>query len=871
MSRLTWDAKEKGTDSNPQPVNIISKAFAALEIQIRPLCRMKHKKELSLIRHKIAHVFMLFVFVATSMAAHGQETSIFVSTTGSDSASGTVDAPFATLSRAQQAAREAVSAGALPVTVYLHGGVYFLEAPLLFGPNDGGTAGAPVTYRSYEDESAVISGGIELNLEWQQYRDGIFSAEIPAAAISIDQLFLDGTRLHQARYPNFDADAKYFGGTSGEAISPERAKTWANPSGGYMHALHEHQWGSKHYRIADVDAAGNINFQGGWQENRGGGFDDFFRGGYHEDILFVENIFEELDVPGEWFLDEATHTLYVYPTAGLQLDKAELIGAQQLELFVVEGASGAPVHHLNFEGLTFKHTRRVFMEPYERLLRGDWSIARRGAVRFEGAEDAAIRDCLFEDLGGNGVMLSGYNRRVHVLESKFTRLGESGVCLVGEIDAVRSPAVEYSVTLPQDDIDPVPGPQTPDYPANCRVHGNLMHNFGFVGKQVAGVMISMADSITVSHNTIYECPRAAICINDGCWGGHVIEYNDVFNTVRETGDHGPFNSWGRDRFWKTATHSGRDIEPHQRARAMLDNWKTTHIRNNRFAHPGGHSWGIDLDDGASNYYLYNNLCLGMGIKFREGFFRRAENNIVVNGFGGFHIWLPEGDDVVARNIFVDDRPFQFINADPATAAEIDFNLFYNPDGDPHIGMEGEDDADFATWQGRGFDQHSIQGDPLFIDPAHGDYRVRPNSPALDLGFNNFPMNQFGVTKESFRDEVSQVARSYGTPDPDREEAVIRSGEPMTWLGATLKNLVGEAEKSAVGIGEETGVLVIAAPPGSTMAQAGLNAHDLILAIDGHKVHDLTDLLRLLGERGGSTAEVTVLGEVERSVRMWIPK
>ena len=44
-------------------------------------------------------------------------------------------------------------------------------------------------------------------------------------------------------------------------------------------------------------------------------------------------------------------------------------------------------------------------------------------------------------------------------------------------------------------------------------------------------------------------PRAGINVGDGCWGGHVIEFCDIFDTVTETGDHGSFNSWGRDRFW----------------------------------------------------------------------------------------------------------------------------------------------------------------------------------------------------------------------------------------------------------------------------------------------------------------------------------
>ena len=158
-----------------------------------------------------------------------------------------------------------------------------------------------------------------------------------------------------------------------------------------------------------------------------------------------------------------------------------------------------------------------------------------------------------------------------------------------------------------------------------------------------------------------------------------------------------------------------------------------------------------------------------------------------------------------------------------------------------------------------------------MDPERGDYRVRPGSPALALGFNNFPMDQFGVLKAPFREEVSRAERTFGKVNSEKQEIAARTEVPIKWLGATLKNLVGEGEKSAVGIGEETGVLVIAAPAGSVMAQAGLEMNDLILAVDGHKVHDLADLQRLLGERAGSTVKLKVLGEVERTVRMRMPK
>ncbi len=87
-------------------------------------------------------------------------------------------------------------------------------------------------------------------------------------------------------------------------------------------------------------------------------------------------------------------------------------------------------------------------------------------------------------------------------------------------------------------MDTIAGPKTNEYPSACRAYDNLIHDIGTIEKQVAGVEISMAMFITVCHNSIYNTPRAGINIGVGCWGGDTIEYNDVFNTVLETGDHG---------------------------------------------------------------------------------------------------------------------------------------------------------------------------------------------------------------------------------------------------------------------------------------------------------------------------------------------
>lgn len=803
--------------------------------------------------HRISIGLLLAV---SSVAALDETAAIHVSPTGDDRNSGTPDLPLATIERARAVVRGLDRGAYQGIHVVLHAGRYCLPRCLELDPSDSGTSECPVVYRGAGDGEVVISGGVELAVAWQEEREGLFRARVPDGVRPFDQLFVNGRRMQLARYPNWEPgrmvssevapgtvdpgwhnrDSPVFGGTAADALSPKRVSAWRDPVGAYVHALHAARWGSKHYEITGIDANGNVRLRGGWQENRGGGFDPFFRGGYHKELLFVENVREELDAPGEWSHERATRTLWFRPPVDIDLSTARLMAPQLRQLVVARGTLLNPVAHVRFSGLTFRHTRRVFMEPYERLLRGDWSIARLAAVHFEGATDCAVRDCEFNRLGGNGVFLSRFNRRVDVVSSRFHDLGESAVCLVGDMGAVRSPAVEYRNTVPPEEVDLTPGPGNPNYPAQCRVHDNLMYDLGLVGKQTAGVFISMAESITVSHNTIFRIPRAAICINDGTWGGHLIEHNDAFDTVRETGDHGPFNSWGRDRHWETPGSFGISSDPARaKARSRLDNWKPTEIRFNRFAHSKGHSWGIDLDDGTSNYRVHHNLCLGMGVKLREGFYRTVENNVIVNGFGGFHVWYDDCEDVIRRNLFVGDKPYRFIRANPENARLFDDNLFWN-DGRPITVTGLGKPMGIAEWRGRGFDVHSVVADPGFVDAANGDYRVREGSPALELGFRNFAMDRFGVEKPEFRRIVAGIPRKFRTaaPSPGPE----RNSHRYSWLGAKIKNLTGEGEKSATGMDDERGILIVGLPERARASEAGFRLNDVILEVNGERVDEM---------------------------------
>ena len=256
----------------------------------------------------------------------------------------------------------------------------------------------------------------------------------------------------------------------------------------------------------------------------------------------------------------------------------------------------------------------------------------------------------------------------------------------------------------------------------------------------------------------------------------------------------------------------------------------------------------------------------MGVKLREGFFRRVENNVIMNGFGGFHVWFPGCDDVIARNIFVSEKPYQFIRANPEYAKEFDYNLFYCDEDTPTITGVG-DPMTFEEWKGKGFDTHSLFADPLFIDPSNGNYQVKFDSPAIKLGFKNFPMNRFGVLKPEFQIEAAKESCAF-QPAPTIQET-SPSSESFTWMGAKVKNLTTEAEMSAAGIGRKSGVLFLEIPPESPAAQTGFQSGDVLLKVGRTEIHTIRDLRQAIKENVGNTVPVTIHNAVERIVRMEI--
>ncbi len=715
---------------------------------------------------------------------------------GSDANPGNADHPFASLQRARDAVRNLDKRGLSGVTVLLGEGTHYLEQPLRLEPEDSGTPECPITYAALPGRNVTISGARRLECRWESWRDGIFRCRLsPEALPPFSQLFVSGKRQIRARYPNFDPAGDKTTGFDGGAYSgtrvgkpgycypagpspwPENSeillnadgfsqKRWAHPEDGVLHVFGCCYWGNLQFRVTGRKDGRLLLGEGGWQLSS----DWQGRNGYGIDersAFYVENIFEELDAPGEWYWDRREGWLYLMPEPGVDLGSARVEAGVLKRLVEFVGREADPVRHLHLEGLRFTGTEATFLDPYELPSQGDWRIHRGGTVYFENAEQCEVRNCHFTGLGGNALFINRWNRSIRVALNHFQDLGDSAVCVVGEshMDLKGGYRCHYCEKehswgwgMPSDRI-----------PSECVIEDNVMHDLGIYGKQTAGVFVSLAKRITVRANHIYNTPRAGICLNDGLHGGHLIADNDLHHTVLETADHGPFNSWGREPFWCLAqSHEGGS---HPAGEVLRYARETTVIRHNRFRDQSG--WGIDLDDGSSNYHVHDNLCIGVGIKLREGDFRLIENNIFIHPANppGAHCGYEGNSDVFRHNIVVirtgaenreADIDFDNENSLGSVLSLIfppkkgewfkqwDHNLYFSDLGRFRANIrrwvEGKavcDVHDLGGWQERGWDKHSRYADPLFEDAAAGDFRLRPGSPALEIGFKPFPLDQFG--------------------------------------------------------------------------------------------------------------------------------
>ncbi len=175
---------------------------------------------------------------------------------------------------------------------------------------------------------------------------------------------------------------------------------------------------------------------------------------------------------------------------------------------------------------------------------------------------------------------------------------------------------------------------------------------------------------------------------------------------------------------------------------------------------------IRTDGGQRDTLIVENLiykCVAQGIILKLN--NRCENNIVADVIApprGYCLSLREGPmrgATIQRNIFYSaSEKCIFIDELPpgkrdetedrrgrelarSTDADTDNNIYFCA-GEPRLGEKM-----LAKQQGDGVDAHSPAVDPLFVDPADGDFRLKPESPALQLGFIPIDVSMIGLRKQ----------------------------------------------------------------------------------------------------------------------------
>jgi len=420
------------------------------------------------------------------------------------------------------------------------------------------------------------------------------------------------------------------------------------------------------------------------------------------DRYFVENVLGELDSPGEWYLDRQASLLYYWPKRE-PLGKSEVIAPVLGRLIQFEGdeAKGQVLSNVRWVGLTFTDTD---YSPDDGCV--GYSTGNNGVIYLRGAVQCAVRDCHFVNNGKAAVFLEG---------------GRENTISGNDIWA----SAEGGVNLKDSAAD--------------TITDNHIHHLGAVYKHVGGIVLNGQGSRNnvVAHNLIHDTTRWAIAL--GAVGtGNVIEYNEVYNTSLETYDTGGIMAYQDDKQF--------NCDSIIRYNLVHDGVGYSSLLGN----PMFDSRGIYIDGFSSGWTIAHNLVYrnsSSGIFVQGGHDVRVINNVAVGNGGPQYLhtnFMENGANLeFARNILCSPTAriaLMWIYNGGEKLTQFDHNLYFHSAGDICYPVANT----FAAWQALGYDAHSLQGDPLFVNPRADDYSLKPESPALKLGFERIDTSQIGL-------------------------------------------------------------------------------------------------------------------------------
>jgi len=293
-----------------------------------------------------------------------------------------------------------------------------------------------------------------------------------------------------------------------------------------------------------------------------------------------------------------------YNGTGAPPASMEVVVPTARTLVNISGTRWDPVKDVSIDGIAFKATRYTYMDPHGVPSAGDWALDRISAVFLQGTEGVRVSNSTFDRLDGNAVMISGYNRNATVEDCDFSYIGGNAIVSWGYTNETETTGFPYytpNTNYPEAGVDGTDG----NHPRYNRILRNSAREVGLYEKQSSFYMQAKTAESTIYGNVFFNGPRAGINFNDGFGGGDDLSYNLVFSTCRESGDHGPFNSWDRQPYL-TSVRTG---EP-----SMTMAWRELH--HNFFIDNYSPQESIDNDDGSGYFKSHHNFLVygGNGMK-----------------------------------------------------------------------------------------------------------------------------------------------------------------------------------------------------------------------------------------------------------------
>ncbi len=559
--------------------------------------------------------------------------ALYVAPDGKDSNNGTRGRPLRTLEGARDAIRKLKARHGLPargVTVYLREGTYERTASFTLDQQDSGTAKAPVVYRSYPGETARLTGGRELDHDrfapvtddavlrrivdepargkvrqidlaalgitdyGQRSRHGYWKAN-DVSLVPPMELYVAGQGMTLARWPNAgtvqmgeivdagptvkDPDLQERGGTF--RYSYDRPRYWTEAEDIWLDGIFGQSWEWSYNKVASIDTqAKRITLRYGEMSG--------LMKSWYPDFHFAENLLEELDAPGEYYIDREKGVLYLVPNAAFRSRQGDVTVTMLKEpMLRVTNAS-----HVSFQELVMEYGRSL---PAVIL----------------GGNDVTIERSDIQNFADGGVYINSAGRYVYdgipdkrkgrnhaVVSTTIRHVGGVGVVLNGGDDKTLKPG-------------------------GNRVENSHIHDFAYYHKAYnPGVMFDGVGN-QARGNEIHDAPHPGIIVHGN---DHLIEYNDIYDICQDFQDLG-------------AIYMNAGMTPHERG---------TVIRRNYFHHIGegrGGVEGIYPDNLTMGLTIDENVFYRMGndaIKSGSGDHIKARNNIFVDThvpYDNYEMWM----------------------------------------------------------------------------------------------------------------------------------------------------------------------------------------------------------------------------------------